>query len=223
MGAALNGTYGMSLVINDTTDMYLTDTTPAADKTYRARFYIDPNTLTMANNNEITVLQALSFGSQVMFVVLKYTTVLGYIIYAATRDDASGFTFINANSISDAVHYVEVFWKASTAPGANNGYLELFIDGSSAGTITNTDNDTRSVTDVRFGAQGKDAGTSGTFYMDDFASNNDGSVIGAVVSGGKIKVWNGSAFVEKPVKVWNGSAFVEKPLKRYNGSSWELT
>lgn len=32
-------------------------------------------------------------------------------------------------------------------------------------------------------------------------------------TGGKIKVWSGSAWVEKPVKYWNGSAWVEKPLK----------
>jgi hypothetical protein len=35
-----------------------------------------------------------------------------------------------------------------------------------------------------------------------------------------INVWNGSAFVEKPVKVWNGSSWVQKPVKRWNGSSW---
>ncbi len=42
-------------------------------------------------------------------------------------------------------------------------------------------------------------------------------------SGGKIKVWDGSAWVAKPVKVWNGSAWVEKPLKRWNGSAWVTT
>jgi hypothetical protein len=41
--------------------------------------------------------------------------------------------------------------------------------------------------------------------------------------GGKIKVWNGSAWVEKPVKVWNGSAWVEKPVKVWNGSAWVLS
>lgn len=42
-------------------------------------------------------------------------------------------------------------------------------------------------------------------------------------AGGKIKVWNGSAWVEKPVKVWNGSTWVEKPLKVWNGSAWVLS
>lgn len=37
---------------------------------------------------------------------------------------------------------------------------------------------------------------------------------------GLIKVWTGSAWVEKPVKVWTGSAWVTKPLKRWTGSAW---
>jgi hypothetical protein len=40
---------------------------------------------------------------------------------------------------------------------------------------------------------------------------------------GKIKAWNGSSFLAKPVKYWNGSAWVTKPLKRWNGSAWVQT
>lgn len=42
-------------------------------------------------------------------------------------------------------------------------------------------------------------------------------------STGQIKVWNGSAWVAKPVKVWNGSSWVVKPVKRWNGSAWVVT
>ena len=48
------------------------------------------------------------------------------------------------------------------------------------------------------------------------------SLSGASASG-QMKVWNGSAWVAKPVKVWNGSAWVAKPVKVWNGSSWEVT
>ena len=44
----------------------------------------------------------------------------------------------------------------------------------------------------------------------------------AGAAGGRGKVWNGSAWVEKPVKVWNGSAWVEKPIKFWGGSAWAL-
>lgn len=39
---------------------------------------------------------------------------------------------------------------------------------------------------------------------------------------GYIKVWNGSAWVLKPMKVWTGSAWVQKPVKFWNGSAWVL-
>jgi hypothetical protein len=44
------------------------------------------------------------------------------------------------------------------------------------------------------------------------------SVATAAMAG--VGVWNGSAWVEKPVKVWNGSAWVQKPVKHWDGSSW---
>lgn len=37
---------------------------------------------------------------------------------------------------------------------------------------------------------------------------------------GRLNIWNGSAWVEKPMKAWSGSAWVEKPVKVWNGSSW---
>lgn len=42
----------------------------------------------------------------------------------------------------------------------------------------------------------------------------------AAVAAGRVKVWNGSAFVAKPVKVWTGSAWVEKTAKFWSGSTW---
>jgi hypothetical protein len=37
---------------------------------------------------------------------------------------------------------------------------------------------------------------------------------------GRLNVWDGSQWVEKPMKAWSGSAWVEKPVKVWNGSSW---
>ena len=39
--------------------------------------------------------------------------------------------------------------------------------------------------------------------------------------GGRVKVWNGTAVVEKPLKVWNGSAWIEEVVKTWDGSSWK--
>jgi len=42
-------------------------------------------------------------------------------------------------------------------------------------------------------------------------------------STGQIKVWNGAAWIAKPVKVWNGASWVVKPVKYWNGSAWTIT
>jgi hypothetical protein len=50
--------------------------------------------------------------------------------------------------------------------------------------------------------------------------------IGAIETdfkGGTMKVWNGSAWVARPVKVWNGSTWVLKQVKVWNGSAWVLS
>lgn len=44
--------------------------------------------------------------------------------------------------------------------------------------------------------------------------------INVVTATNRCKVWNGSAWVAKPVNVWNGSAWVTKTLKYWNGSTW---
>lgn len=178
--AALHGVYGLSLLIDNTTSMYVRDDTPNIEIIYRFRFYLDPNSLIMANNELFSISQGIS-DTTMLLVDLKYTTVLGYIIIARARDDASVYTEITKNSLSDAPHCIEVYWKAATGAGNNDGYTELFVDGISIGSLTTIDNDTRYVSSIRFGvATGLDAGTSGTFYLDDFASNNDGSAIGVI-------------------------------------------
>lgn len=40
---------------------------------------------------------------------------------------------------------------------------------------------------------------------------------------GTVKVWDGSAWVERPVKVWTGSAWETKPTKFYDGTQWVTT
>lgn len=45
----------------------------------------------------------------------------------------------------------------------------------------------------------------------------------AEIQTGQIKVWNGSAWVAKPVKVWTGSEWITKRVKYWNGSAWVVT
>jgi len=46
------------------------------------------------------------------------------------------------------------------------------------------------------------------------------NIVDGIGASGRVKVWNGSAWVQRPTKVWDGSTWVSKPTKFWNGSSW---
>ena len=76
-GAALAGTnYGVQVVIDDTTGAYLYRSgVGGAAGHFRARFYIDPNGLTMANNDNFTIFYARDATPDTFLSVkLGYTT-----------------------------------------------------------------------------------------------------------------------------------------------------
>src|SRR5574341_325255 len=105
-----------------------------------------------------------------------------YQIRGNIRNDSNGWTNTSWFTISDAPHYVEFDWKASTAQGANNGYLTLWIDGTQQANLTGVDNDTRKIDLIRWGAvDGIDTGTRGTYYFDAFESRRS-TYIGAAQS-----------------------------------------
>jgi hypothetical protein len=75
-------------------------------------------------------------------------------------------------NISDAMHFIELNWKAATGAGKNNGGLVLWIDGVKKASLSGIDNDTRRIDLVHIGAvAGIDSGTRGSYYFDEFESN----------------------------------------------------
>ena len=58
---------------------------------------------------------------------------------------------------------MSIEWQAASAPGANDGVLTLWLDGTQVGTVTTLDNDTRRVNTGQMGpVAGIDTGTRGT-------------------------------------------------------------
>ena len=169
--AALLGTFGMQGVINDNTSIFVTDSRPSAESRYRARFYFDPNSIAMATSDRHYIFHGRNAaGARVLRVEFRWTGTQ-YEIRAALARDTTSFTNTAWFAISDAPHPIELDWQASTAPGANNGSLTLWIDGLQKANLTGVDNDTRRVDDVRLGAvAGIDTGTRGTYYFDAFES-----------------------------------------------------
>jgi hypothetical protein len=184
--AALVGGFGLQAVINDNTALYLTDDSPAAEARYRARFYFDPNSIGMVSGDNHYLFYGYA-GTSTAVVRVQFRFSNGsYQLRVALRDDASTWTTSTWFPISDAVHFIEVDWRAATAAGANNGALTLWIDGVQKASFTAADNDTRRIDRVRLGAvAGIDAGTRGTYDVDAFESRRQsyiGPAAGALVA-----------------------------------------
>ncbi len=169
--AALAGANGLQAVIDDTNSMYLTDDTPNAEPRYRARFYFDPNSVSMSSGAAHFLFRGfLGTSTQVVRVEFRFSSG-AYQIRAALTNDGSTWTNTNWFTITDAPHAIEFDWQAATAVGANNGSLTLWIDGIQQASLNGIDNDTRRIDRVRLGAvAGLDAGTSGTYFFDAFES-----------------------------------------------------
>ncbi|MCI0550327.1 MAG: hypothetical protein L0287_05190 [Anaerolineae bacterium] len=171
VSAALVGTQGMQAVIDDANTIYVTDDSPNAESRYRARFYFDPNSISMASNDAHFIFKGF-MGTSTEVLRMEFRNSSGaYQIRAALLDDGS--TWINSNwfTITDAPHAIEMDWRAATGAGANNGGLTLWIDGTQQADLTGIDNDTRRTDRARLGAlTGIDVGTNGTYYFDAFES-----------------------------------------------------
>jgi hypothetical protein len=180
--AALVGTQGMQVVVNDTTSLYVTDDRPTSEPRYRARFYFDPNSIAMANADAHYILQGYSGTSTlVLRIEFRYSSGV-YQIRAALLNDATTWSNSLWFTLSDAPHYLELDWQAATAVGANNGALAFWVDGVQRSNITGIDNDARRIDRARLGAVAAlDAGTSGTYYFDAFESHRQ-TMIGADAS-----------------------------------------
>jgi hypothetical protein len=170
-GAALTGNLGLQVSITSNTATYLTDDYPSAEPRYRARFYFDPNSISMANGDAHYIFYGYSGATTVVLRIEFRRSSSLYQLRAGLLNNGTTWTSSSWFTIADAVHIVEVDWRASTAPGANNGGLTLWIDDVQRANLTGVANDTRRIDRVRLGpVSGIDSGTRGTYYFDTFES-----------------------------------------------------
>jgi hypothetical protein len=172
--AALKGIYGMQAVLDDNNAIYVTDDSPNAETRYRVRFYFDPNSIAMASNDAHYIFYGYT-STTTLVLRLEFRISKGsYQLRAALRNDSNSWSTSNWFTISDAPHFIEMDWRASTASGANNGGLTLWIDGGNPrATLSGVDNDTRRIDRIQLGAvSGMDSGTRGSYLFDAFESHH---------------------------------------------------
>lgn len=178
-GAALAGTsYGLAVEITEGVGggawvMFDPAITPDV---LRARVYLDPNGLTMADGDEVDVmylkpgfLYLVKSGSNYAVKALYYT------------DDLPGATDLAV--ITDAPHYIEVQIARASAELATDGTCQIWVDGVSADSVTGIANYSVFV-DTEGAALGQSssagATVSGTLYLDEWIVNDTGDEIGPV-------------------------------------------
>lgn len=172
--AALAGSQGLQIVIDDNNPMYVADDRPAAEAHYRARFYFDPNGISMASGNAHYIFSGL-MGSTVEVVRINFRYSGGfYQVSGVLLNDSASSVTTNWVTLSDAPHTIEVEWQAAGAPGANDGVLRVWLDGGQIAELTNIDNDTHRIDWAVLGPySGIDTGTRGTYFFDAFESRRN--------------------------------------------------
>jgi hypothetical protein len=169
--AALQGIYGLQALINGNKKIYVVDDSLADEPHYRARFYFDPNSISMSNGDAHSIFDGSNpTGTEMFWVEFGYSTG-GYQIRVHILNDSNATTSTAWIAISDMPHSIEVDWRAATAAGANNGGLTLWIDDIEKGNLSNIDNDTHRIKAVHLGVLSRiNVGTRGTYYFDAFES-----------------------------------------------------
>ena len=179
---ALVGNYGLSATISSNTGMYVEANQPGSEAHYRARFYFDVNSISMAADDLHVLFYGYANASTPMLrIELRRSSTGKYQLRPGIWNNSGSWMVASYTEISDAPHVVEFDYQAASGAGANNGYLTFWIDGVQKVSLIGLDNDTRLVDFIRMGPlAGIDAGTRGTYYFDAFEARRT-SYIGPVV------------------------------------------
>ena len=171
--AAQAGTLtGLRGVVDDVAPLYVQDDTPDGEPRYRARFWIDPNGFDPGEaeahrRTRVFIAFTEAPSRRVAAIVLRRQFGIYGLMARARLDDNSqadaGFFLI-----SDAPHAVELDLRPASGPDAQDGSLELFIDGISMGQQSGLDNSLAAVDFVRMGALSAKSGAFGIVHWDQF-------------------------------------------------------
>jgi hypothetical protein len=177
-GARYVGDFGLEIIVDDLSPTYVQDDTPADEARYRARFYVRLTPLAMAAVDEYELFTAFALDTTPVLRLTVYNDGTDHLLRFVAREDGGGDTTPGAGIVlANGWRTIEIDWQASTAPGADDGFLDLWIDGHPQTGLATLDNDTLSVDHVRWGAvDGLDAGTSGSFFLDVFESRRAGYI-----------------------------------------------
>jgi hypothetical protein len=173
LGGLAATTPGLQAAVDDVTGLFVADDTPAGESRYRARFYVHPNGFDPGEGQahfrtRLFVLFENGPRRLAAVVLRRQGGAFGLAARARLDDNAQVTTPFVA--ITDAPHVVEIDWRRSSGPDANDGSLSLWLDGTLQASLTALDNHLSAVDFVRMGALSVKGGASGTLLFDEMES-----------------------------------------------------
>ena len=155
----------------------LIDETPVNQDSFNVRFSFDINGLSMLDGERFRFMQVKMGAERPFFIVLKYQSGQYWIQLNTLLDD---LTKVKTGwyLLSDAQRTIEVDWRVADAPGSDDGYALLYLDGVVLESLTGLNNDTITVDTLKVGYTSRLEGKSisGTFYVDDVVTSNGGYI-----------------------------------------------
>jgi hypothetical protein len=165
---------GLQASVDDTAGLFVEDALPDDENLYRARFWVDTNGFDPgeAQNHRRTRL-FIAFeeapNRRLAAIVLRRLGGAYALMARARLDDGSQYD-TGFFPIADGPHSVELAWSRASTSDAEDGSLEVWIDGASMHQATTLDNRLSAVDFIRMGALSVKTGATGTLYFDEFES-----------------------------------------------------
>ncbi|MEM7352047.1 MAG: Ig-like domain-containing protein, partial [Acidobacteriota bacterium] len=174
--AAAEGVFGLAIdPASGTGFFYVEDDSPVNERHFRARLRFNTDDFTLPTGAEHSLLSGLVPGSNAFSLRLANSGGGPQLRLAVSRDNDSQALSAKVDIAADAWHRLFVDWWAATAPGSSDGGARLWLNGRLVAEILGVDNDGRAVDRVRLGAAaGLDAGSSGRYFFDAYASCDGG-------------------------------------------------
>ncbi len=123
---------------------------PDSEGFYNAEFSFDPNSIAMANGDNLVLFRGFSMTSDVFLIFLGYSS-NQYTLDLYVLDDLGKLSSGGAFPIQNSPHTLELNWTAASNAGANNGSVSFTVDSSPRFTLSGLDNDTQRIDRVSLG------------------------------------------------------------------------
>lgn len=179
-GAAIQGNFGLQVNLPgaSTNNVFVEDQSPADESRYIIDFWVNRGTLSYPNTTSIRIgaVGTTGGGQHLIFFLKKNPNNTIHMNTWYLNDTGSynfGCTIFLSNSTASVAREFRIDYTKSN--GSNNGSIDIRrVDNNNGCTITNLDNDTKGVDNIRWGVlSGSGNQAAGAYYFDEFVSTRN--------------------------------------------------